>query len=144
VLKPNEDGIGANVYPRLKPREGTADDRSLLAVVLDTAPAAWAYAVEGTTLAPGDALQATLNQLVVFLNAYLALRDDNLLAVFANHTHTWSGIERAQFKGRHGRRLIAVEGPRLPCWRLVQPAFVQQPCVARPRRGDVSNVGRRR
>ena len=73
--------------------------------MLDTAPAAWAYAVEGTALAPGDALQATLNQLAVFLNAYLALRDDNLLAVFANHAHTWSGTRPGMSRADRGRRL---------------------------------------
>jgi hypothetical protein len=77
---------------QLTHRPGRTEDRSLLVVVLDTAPAAWAaWMAEATPVRPPAAVHAVLNHLVLFLNAFLALRDDNLVAVVASHSSAWYG-----------------------------------------------------
>ena len=50
-------------------------------LVLETNPAAWAAQLGDE---PG-VVDKAMNQLLLFLNAYLALRDDNLVAVFSAH-----------------------------------------------------------
>ncbi|KAJ3299146.1 RNA polymerase II transcription factor B subunit 4 [Borealophlyctis nickersoniae] len=67
----------------------TEDDINILAVIIDTNPVAWARAAER----PDKPLHFTkaLEQLLVFINAHLALRFDNQLAVIASH------FDRSQF-----------------------------------------------
>ncbi|KAJ3038045.1 RNA polymerase II transcription factor B subunit 4, partial [Rhizophlyctis rosea] len=59
------------------------EDVNLLAVIIDCNPTAWARAAQS----PDKPIHFTrvLEQLLVFINAHLALRFDNQLAVIASH-----------------------------------------------------------
>ncbi|KAI0630365.1 transcription factor Tfb4 [Trametes polyzona] len=57
------------------------DKPSHLSVVLDLSPTQWALCAQSTN-PPGISLQAFLSQLLAFLNAHIACKDENTLAVF--------------------------------------------------------------
>ncbi|KAH9858713.1 transcription factor Tfb4 [Lenzites betulinus] len=57
------------------------DRPSHLSVILDLSPTQWALCAQSTS-PPGVSLQAFLSQLLAFLNAHIACKDENTLAVF--------------------------------------------------------------
>ena len=107
----------------------------MLAVVLDTSPAAWVAWLDGQGgRREPSAVAAVLNQTVVFMNAYLALRDDNVLAVFASHGHFWSAESPdGLFEG--GAGCSAPCSPQAPFTLTLQPAALLEPREPEPCRG---------
>lgn len=57
------------------------DKPSHLSVVVDLSPTQWALCAQSTN-PPGLSLQTFLSQLLAFLNAHIACKDENTLAVF--------------------------------------------------------------
>ncbi|CAG8497749.1 11746_t:CDS:2 [Ambispora leptoticha] len=58
------------------------DESNLLVLIIDTNPFAWAKAAA----TPGGlSFDQALSQILVFINAHLALKHDNRLAVIASH-----------------------------------------------------------
>lgn len=60
---------------------GTMDKASHLSVILDLSPTQWHLSARPTNLHPLT-LSAFLSQLLAFLNAHMACKDENSLAVF--------------------------------------------------------------
>ncbi|KAL1939789.1 hypothetical protein VTO73DRAFT_9489 [Trametes versicolor] len=57
------------------------DTPSHLSVILDLSPTQWALSAQSTN-PPGISLETFLSQLLAFLNAHIACKDENTLAVF--------------------------------------------------------------
>lgn len=57
------------------------DKPSHLSVIVDLSPTQWALCAQSTN-PPGLSLQTFLSQLMAFLNAHIACKDENTLAVF--------------------------------------------------------------
>ncbi|KAI0663509.1 transcription factor Tfb4 [Cubamyces menziesii] len=57
------------------------DKPSHLSVIIDLSPTQWALCAQSTN-PPGISLQTFLSQLLAFLNAHIACKDENTLAVF--------------------------------------------------------------
>ncbi|KAI0775718.1 transcription factor Tfb4 [Trametes elegans] len=57
------------------------DTPSLLSVIVDLSPTQWALCAQSTN-PPGITLKSFLSQLLAFLNAHIACKDENTLAVF--------------------------------------------------------------
>lgn len=58
------------------------DDVNVLVTIIDVNPTVWSQATESD---PSVSFQPVLDQVLVFLNAFLALRPDNKLAVIGCH-----------------------------------------------------------
>ncbi|KAG9297534.1 hypothetical protein G9A89_001474 [Geosiphon pyriformis] len=58
------------------------DDSNLLVLIIDTNPFIWA---QSAALHDGLSLDEALNQILIFINAHLAFKHDNKLAVIASH-----------------------------------------------------------
>lgn len=57
------------------------DTPSHLSVILDLSPTQWALSAQSTN-PPGISLETFLSQLLAFLNAHIACKDENTLSVF--------------------------------------------------------------
>lgn len=58
------------------------DDSNLLVIIIDTNPFAWEESSKADTPL---SLDTALNQLLVFVNAHLALKYNNKVAIIASH-----------------------------------------------------------
>ncbi len=76
---------GQTLYTHLSsfppPDLACMDKPSHLSVIIDSSPTQWALCAQSTN-PPGITLQTFLSHLLAFLNAHIACKDENTLAVF--------------------------------------------------------------